>query len=78
MERIEQFNSQTLEAACKNLADTNLGLSGSDIGYLIQDCKIKDIAPTMAKWKRLFNALAAAQNKHQVDNHLIMFAHPAA
>lgn len=42
MERIEQFNSQALEAACKILADTNLGLSGSDIGYLIQDCKCSD------------------------------------
>ncbi len=31
----------------------------------------------MTKWKRLFNALVEAQNKHQVGNHLIMFINRA-
>lgn len=31
----------------------------------------------MTKWKRLFNALAEAQNKHQVGNHLVMFINRA-
>ena len=31
----------------------------------------------MTKWKRLFNALADAQNKYQVGNHLIMFINRA-
>jgi ribosomal protein S19 len=31
----------------------------------------------MTKWKRLFNALAGAQNQHQVGNHLIMFINRA-
>ncbi len=31
----------------------------------------------MTKWKRLFNALAGAQNKHQAGNHLIMFINRA-
>lgn len=77
MERIEPFNSQKLEAACRVLADTDKGLTGSELGYLIQDCKIEDVAPSMTKWKRLFNALAVAQNKHQVGNHLIMFINRA-
>lgn len=77
MQRIEPFTSQKLEAACRVLADTNRGLTGSEIGYLIQDCKIEDVTPAMTKWKRLFNALGEAQNKHQVGNHLIMFINRA-
>lgn len=77
MERIKQFNPQKLEAACRVLADTERGLTGSEIGYLIQDCKIIDVSPDMTKWKRLFNALVEAQNKHQVGNHLIMFINRA-
>jgi len=77
MERIEPFNAQKLEAACKVLADTNRGLTGSELGYLIQDCKIQDVTPTMTKWKRLFNALVEAQNKYHVGNHLIMYINRA-
>lgn len=73
MEKITPFTSQKLEAACKVLADTGRGLTGSELEYLIRDCKIDDVTPTMTKWKRLFNALAEAQNKHKVGNHLIMF-----
>ncbi|NKX32011.1 TIGR02391 family protein [Alteromonadaceae bacterium A_SAG1] len=77
MEHIEPFNAQKLEAACRVLADTERGLTGSELGYLIQDCKIHDVDPKMTKWKRLFNALAEAQNKHQVGNHLVMFINRA-
>lgn len=77
MERIEPFNAQKLEAACRVLADTERGLTSSELEYLIQDCKIQDVAPKMTKWKRLFNALAEAQNKYQVGNHLIMFINRA-
>ena len=77
MDRIPPFTAQKLEAACRVLADTERGLSGSDIGYLLQDCKVQDTDPNMTKWKRLFNALAGAQNKHQVGNHLIMFINRA-
>jgi len=31
----------------------------------------------MTKWKRLFNAIVGAQNKHHVGNHLIMFINRA-
>lgn len=77
MQKIEPFNTQKLEAACRVLADTERGLTGPEIGYLIQDCKIEDVTPSMTKWQRLFNALAEAQNKHQVGNHLIMFINRA-
>ena len=77
MERIPPFSAQTLEAACKVLADTERGLTGSEIGYLLQDCRLEDVSPEMTKWKRLFNALVKAQNTHQVGNHLIMFINRA-
>lgn len=77
MEQIQPFNAQKLEAACRVIADTERGLTGSEIGYLLQDCKLIDISPSMTKWKRLFNALVEAQNKHKIGNHLIMFINRA-
>lgn len=73
MDRIEPFNAQQLQSACKILADTDRGLTGSEIGYILADCRLNDTNPQMTKWKRVFNSLAEAQNKHKVGNHLIMF-----
>ncbi|MDP2938441.1 MAG: TIGR02391 family protein [Candidatus Omnitrophota bacterium] len=77
MERIESFDSQHLEAACQVLADTERGLTGSQIERLLQEINVEDVSSELAKWKRLFNALAGAQNKHHVGNHLIMFINRA-
>jgi hypothetical protein len=77
MDRINPFDAQHLEAACRVLADTSRGLTGPQIEHLLQDIKVADVSPDMTKWKRLFNALAGAQNKHQVGNHLIMFVNRA-
>jgi len=77
MEKIPPFNAQKLEAACRILADTDKGLTGSEIGYLIQDCKMEDVSPNLTKWKRLFNALVEVQNLRQVGNHLVMFINRA-
>lgn len=77
MTRIAPFSSQHLEAACRVLADTARGLSGTQIERLLQEIEVADTSPGMTKWKRLFNALAGAQNKHQVGNHLIMFVNRA-
>ncbi|MDG9928966.1 MULTISPECIES: TIGR02391 family protein [unclassified Pseudomonas] len=75
--RIPPFSSQHLEAACRVLADTAQGLSGTQIERLLQEIKVADTSPGMTKWKRLFNALAGAQNQHQAGNHLIMFINRA-
>lgn len=77
MKKIPPFSPQHLEAACKVLADTERGLTGSEIGYLLKDCRIDDVSPEMTKWKRLFNALVTTQNTYQVGNHLIMFINRA-
>jgi len=75
--QIDPFSSQHLEAACRVLADTERGLSGTQIGRLLQEMEVADPSPSMTKWKRLFNALAEVQNKHQRGNHLIMFINRA-
>ena len=77
MTRIPSFSSQHLEAACRVLADTERGLSGTQIERLLQEIEVTDTSPGMTKRKRLFNALAGAQNQHQVGNHLIMFINRA-
>ena len=51
--------------------------SPTQIGQILQDMGVADVSPEMTKWKRLYNALAEAQNKHQVGNHLIMFINRA-
>ena len=77
MERIAPFDTQHLEAACRVLADTSRGLTGTEIGHLLQEIRVADVSPELTKWKRLFNALAGAQNKLQVGNHLIMLINRA-
>ena len=62
-----------MEAAAKVLGDTSMGLTGNEIGHILSDIRLDDIDAGMTKWKRLYNALARAQNHHQVGNHLIMF-----
>jgi uncharacterized protein (TIGR02391 family) len=77
VERVPPFSSQHLEAACRVLGDTAQGLSGSEIGHLLQEVRVNDVSPDLTKWKRLFNALEQAQNRHHVGNHLIMLINRA-
>lgn len=77
MARLPCFDSAQLEAACRVLGDTTNGLTGSEIEYVLTELRVADPTPSMTKWKRLFNALAEAQNKHQVGNHLIQFINKA-
>ena len=77
MTPIAPFNPQHLEAACRVLADTERGLTGTQIERLLQEINVTDVSPDLSKWKRMFNALAAAQNKHQLGNHLIMLINRA-
>lgn len=77
MEQIPPFDSQHLTAIARILADTDRGLTGSEIGRLLAECRIPDVTPDMTKWKRLFNALATIQNEKQVGNHTIMIINRA-
>ncbi|MDY7011420.1 MAG: TIGR02391 family protein [Planctomycetota bacterium] len=72
-QRIDPFDPQHLTSIAKVLGDTNDGLTGSEIGYLLNDCHIPDVDPNNTKWKRLFNAFVGFQNEHQVSNHVVVF-----
>jgi len=67
------FSSGDLEALCKVLADTDTGLTGTEIAHTLAQINIVDIDPTITKWKRLYNALAEDQNKRQSGNKVLSF-----
>ena len=77
MEKVSQFDAQQLTAIAKILADSENGMTGTEIGYLLIDCKIPDPTPDMTKWKRLFNAFITYQNEKQFGNHVIVFINRA-
>jgi uncharacterized protein (TIGR02391 family) len=72
-DKIPPFNAQQLESIAKVLADRYEGLTGTQIEYLLQDCRIPDVSPEMTKWKRLFNAFAKIQDERQIGNFVVMF-----
>ncbi len=71
--RIAPFDPSTLEAIAKVVADTERGLTGTQIEHKLRQCQIPDVDPTNTKWKRLANAFVDFQNKHEVGNHVVMF-----
>lgn len=77
MNHIPCFEVSVLEAVCRALGDTGDGLTAQEIGYILADMDLEDLAAGMTKWKRIFNALALQQNKHQIGNYMIMFVNRA-
>ena len=70
MAKQEPLKEEMIEGICKIIADTSMGLSGTEIGKLLADSKIPDTDPNLTKWKRLYNAFAHWQNNHQCSNNL--------
>jgi uncharacterized protein (TIGR02391 family) len=66
-----------LTALAKALGDTGDGLTGSQIGFLLEQCRIPDVEPTATKWRRLFNAFVAFQNERRFGNHVVVFINKA-
>lgn len=73
MEKEVSIPSEVLENICRVIANTETGLTGTEIGRLLAESLIEDIDPTMTKWKRLFNAFANSQNKHKCSNNILTF-----
>src|SRR5579864_6992825 len=71
--RYAPFPAERLEAISKVLADTETGLTGSQIDHLLLNSNIPNPTPDMTKWKRLYNAFVEFQIEHQVGNHVIVF-----
>lgn len=77
MNRIPPFSGQQLESIAQVLGDTDTGLTGTEIGHLLAECRVPDVSPVMTKWKRLYNALVEFQNANQFGNHVVGFIHKA-
>ena len=67
------FTRGQLQAVCQILADTNEGLTGSEIGHILGQVRVLDVDPTSTKWKRLFNALAESQNRMRSGDRVLAF-----
>jgi uncharacterized protein (TIGR02391 family) len=69
------FTAAQLESLCRCLADTDSGLTGTEIGHFLRQVKTADPDPTMTKWRRLYNALSARQNKDRHGGRTLAFIH---
>jgi uncharacterized protein (TIGR02391 family) len=67
------FTQDQLQAIADALADTSEGLTGAEIGFLLQTCKIADTDPTMTKRHRLYNAFAHEQNQSKERARILAF-----
>lgn len=77
MAHVPPFNAQQLMSIAKILAETNEGLTGSQIEYILKNCGIPDVASALTKWKRLFNAFVEFQNERKFGNHVVKFINNA-
>lgn len=70
---VPPFTAGQLESLSRSLGATEGGLTGSEIGKLLNQARIPDIDSTNTKWTRLYNALVTAQNKLQKGNCVLDF-----
>lgn len=77
MAQIPIFDDVSLRAICDILGDTSSGLTGSEIGQLLQSCGIDDPNPTQTKRYRLFEALNQRQHRDGCGNHVVAFIYAA-
>lgn len=77
MNKIAPIPSEVLENICRVIADTNTGLTGTEIGRLLSESLITDTDPNITKWRRLFNAFANVQNKQKCSNNILTFIQKA-
>ena len=73
MEPRRCLNQGVLERISKIIGDTSDGLKGSEIAYFLEQCNIKDVAPNITKWKRLYSALASVQSNEGQSNKILRF-----
>jgi uncharacterized protein (TIGR02391 family) len=67
------IDGHILESICKIIADTQNGITGSEIQHLLSTMHISDVDSTNTKWKRLYNAFVTWQNKNQCSNNILDF-----
>lgn len=71
------FTQDQLQAISAALADTEEGLTGSEIGFLLRTCGIRDTDLGMTKRHRLYNAFANEQNTRGDRSRILGFIRKA-
>ncbi|WP_102867651.1 TIGR02391 family protein [Pseudovibrio exalbescens] len=66
------FSQEQLESIADALGDTEFGLTGSEIAFLIKSAKMKDPGP-ITKRHRIYNAFAEAQNTRKNRTNILQF-----
>jgi len=77
MAGIPLFETAVLQRMCDVLADTATGLTGSEIGRLLDQLGIDDPMPQVTKRVRLFNALHQRQQADRCGNLVAAFIQEA-
>lgn len=67
------FPQSQLEAIADALGDTSEGLTGSEISFLLKSSTILDVAPSLTKRIRLYDAFAHEQNTRGDRSHILGF-----
>ena len=67
------FTDTQLEAISAALGDTSSGLTGSEIGFLLNASRILDVDTSATKRVRLYSAFANDQNSRQGRLHILAF-----
>jgi uncharacterized protein (TIGR02391 family) len=70
---IPNIDTEVLRSVCNILADTSSGLTGTEIGNLLNSCGIPDPFSSITKRLRLFEALKAKQLKDRCANNVVAF-----
>lgn len=70
------FTQSQLESIAAALADTDEGLTGSEITHLLATARINDPAPGITKRHRLYNALVDSQNTRRDRIHILAIEEP--
>ena len=74
---IPKFDDNSLQAICDLLGDTYDGLTGSEIGILLDQTNIEDPQPQITKRYRLSDALSQKQKQDNCGNNVIAFIQAA-
>ena len=77
MASVPAFEETHLERLCIILAETSTGLTGSEIGRLLQQTGIQDGDPAITKWKRLYFALCNRQRQDGCGDNVVRFIYAA-
>lgn len=73
MASTEVFDEGVLQKICDILGDTGMGLTGGEIGKLLDRYGIDDPHPDLTKRHRLFAALQARQAADRSGNYVVLF-----